>query len=61
MNYGEMASPAKEPGFQFEDPDISEAERVKSLESIESTSSTEDGTEQAGTKKIETITSSWSK
>ncbi|KAE9974904.1 hypothetical protein BLS_002854 [Venturia inaequalis] len=64
MDYGTMASPAKEPGFQFQDPDVSEVERVGSLDAIESppqADAKEDETEQAGTKKIEAITSSWSK
>lgn len=59
-----MASPSKEPEFQVHDPDISEAERVKSFEAIESPSlpdANDDETEQAGIKKIEAITSSWSK
>lgn len=67
MTYGTMPSPAKKPlaGFQLKDREVSEAERVKSvnttIESPSQTDAKDDETEQAGTKKIEAITSSWSK
>ncbi|QDS75197.1 hypothetical protein FKW77_008748 [Venturia effusa] len=61
MNHGTTVYPAEEPGFESQDPDFSETARLESLESIERAASTDDGTEQAGTKKIEAITSSWSR
>jgi hypothetical protein len=64
-----MSASNQEPGFQFQDPSVSEAEREKGLgkpldqEACDASSSgvSNDGSEQAGTRKIEAITSSWSK
>ncbi|TID15356.1 cell division control protein 42 [Venturia nashicola] len=59
-----MAPPAKEPEYQIQDPTISETERTKSHEALENPSLAnvkEEESEQAGTRKIEAITSSWSK
>jgi hypothetical protein len=65
-----MSSSSQEPGFQFQDPSVSEAGREKGLgkpvdqEAFDGSSSSgvrNDRSEQAGTKKIEAITSSWSK
>jgi hypothetical protein len=65
-----MSASNQESGFHFQDPAVSEAEREKGLkeplgqEAYDASSSSgvsSDGSEQAGTKKIEAITSSWSK
>lgn len=64
-----MSSSSQEPEFHFQDPAVSEAEREKGLgkplrqafDGPSASGVSSDEVEQAGTKKIEAITSSWSK
>jgi hypothetical protein len=65
-----MSSSSHDPRFHFRDPAISDTKREKGLrkpvdqEALDGSSASgvnDHGNEQAGTKKIEAITSSWSK